>query len=251
MDQVEQLLGIELTQDEENELGALPATVKAKIGELRAKAVKTAVASRALDPKQKLFLARTGDANPDIRQAIAKGGMSLKNKTYYARKRYATLVNGELLTANDDVVVGGINFQKRRIDTGTTFQVNTVKIGYGFVAAGTTPEPNTVVFSNSVDASLTGGTNSMPNWVVNGKLQIKKNGNIHTEIELSDAIRDTLSVAVGVNGAFDGVKLPNPIMFKDTDNIDLTFIPAEGIAPAAGNHYIEARLIGDEISPRS
>lgn len=230
------------SQELEGAIGAtmrsagLPPLNAAQMAAAKAGAANFAISRDILSRGQKHLNSRLSDLSVDLQRAIKEGKTSFIDIDYYIRKQVSAAGDAiqPLLESSSERKVGTTNFDKNKFDCPVS--VSAVRLAYALsialIAASAAKFSNTDVVT--------------PASLLNGELVITRNGTEVITIPVAKAFNIGGAYAA-VQNNFDVIRLDAPLFFKQDDSVGVSIRMPEGSTFPAGNHYVEARLIGTGI----
>ena len=260
MDELDAIMGIsgvEYDTNSDQELEGLgqkirqPFSIQQKgvIKKFAAKKTRDTLLQSTASKGQRHMLAKISSLDQQVQADVAAGRAKFVLLDYYFRRSVTTGTN-ELIKASDIQKVGISNFDKNRVPAGINIDVTHIALAYGY--SGTSVTAAEVAYSNAQDAE-TGGTSpvSVPMAVLNGEIIIKVDGGEVANLPVKKFFRDGLSVTGSLDKSVNAVELSTPILIPQNSMIEAILKCADGIAIGSNYHFLEVRLIGEGIVPKS
>lgn len=217
--------------------------------------VKTAMANTVQNRGQRAIIAQINKLDEQVQVDINSGKARFVTRDYYIRKRITVGASGmqEMIDPSDDVEIGIRNLSGEGLPKGENLMLTKIKLSYAYAA--TENAVDNVRYSNAMDQETADVTPvEIPLAILNGEAEIKVAGAIVATLPIKKFFRDGLSVSIGVEGKDDAVELENPILIMNKQNISILIKTAKTGSITVDSthcHYLEARLMGVAIAPRS
>jgi len=192
--------------------------------------------------EQRYLLAKLAQLDAETVKDIRNGNLQFADADYYIR---AIIAGGTttLLDQNNKKLEGTSNFDENHLAPKTYLAVGNLRLAYGFsAAAGGSLKPEDQVYSN---------TGAVPAPILNGEFVIKLNDKPIVEFPVARFFNSSATAASHtIQGYGDIVVLGSMKLIAPNDQITIEIKTARGVAMPAGNHFIEARLLGASTKRR-
>ncbi|MBU0489176.1 MAG: hypothetical protein KKD31_14615 [Bacteroidetes bacterium] len=230
-----------------------------------APAVKQAATKAIESPGQSFLISQADKYDDQVKKDIRGGRMRFMEADFYGRVTLAGSPNAiqELVNASEDIECGTKNFDKDVLSEKSIIAITAMKLSYGYHASVT--EPQNIAYTNALNsgtgiAAKDDGTVEyerdslvVPNLLLNGEVEILVDGvPVMTKFPIKKFFREALSVNAGTEGMTDVVKFRKPILIQPRQDVQIRIRFANITSGTLGsnNHFMEYRLMGDQIAPR-
>lgn len=214
--------------------GTSPATTRKIAMHVRKKVFGfNAVATKA----QKFMVMKASELDADTQKTLKSGKAKFRDADYYVRQ--IIVGNTEIIKPADVISKGKRNIDKAKLEPSVNLVVTKIRLAYGTDVAIT--NPGLIGYKNTDLALPAYFANGEIEIVVEGETILKKTPVSRFFGSGADATDNT------VQGYRDCVELQSLKIIKSQKVIEIKFHVPEEASQPANNHFLEVRLIGEEL----